>query len=477
MANKTTTKIEIATKSKQLQRELGRLLEMDVNEMAAEVQNQLDSNPALEAAVEDNDVNRRTEDGRESETAEVIQRNDYADEEDIPPSALWFPRRGSDDERGYVPEVVNEISLQDYLLEQLSERRLSPKDELIARNIIGNLDGNGYLSRSARSIADDLTFNEGEETETHEVERVLAVVRRLDPPGIAAFNLRDCLLLQLQRMAGEDARLAYSVIDTCFDDFSRKRYDDISDSLKVSREEVTRVVKEVILALNPKPGSAYSSGRSEEHSQQITPDFNVAINGDTLTVTLNNRIPELSIAETYERLNADFERRPPVTSRAQNQMRIVRDGYNRAKGYLNLLKMRKTTLFECMREICRRQREFFFTGDTADLKPMTLQNIADAVGRDVSVISRAMANKYVDTQWGIKPLRFFFSEGINGVSTTEIKEALRRVVDGENKQEPFTDAQLCDLLRQQGYEVARRTIGKYRDAAGIPKAAMRKAVH
>ena len=476
MANKTTTKVETAVKSRQLQRELGRLLAMDVNEMAAEVHNAVDGNPALEAAVDDNEVNRRTEDGRQSETSEAIQRNDYADEDDIPPSALWNQRRSAVD-GGYEPEVVSEMSLQDYLLEQVHQRNLSAKDDLIASNIVGNIDANGYLLRSARAIADDITFNEGKETETYEVERVLTLVRQLDPPGIAAINLCDCLLLQLQRKKGDDVRLAERIINQYFDYFAHKRYDDIATALHVERDDVVRVVKNEILTLNPKPGSAYYGGRAEDHSQQITPDFFVTIDGDKLTITLNNCIPELSIAESYERENEKFNRQPPMTRTGRNQMRLVRDVYMRAKNYLNLLKMRQDTLFNCMREICRRQQEYFFTGDTADLKPMTLQHIADAVGRDVSVISRAMTNKYVDTQWGIKPLRFFFSEGINGVSTTEIKEVLRSIVDAEDKHEPYTDAQLCAILRQRGYEVARRTIGKYRDNAGIPKAVMRKAVH
>lgn len=477
MANENSVRQRQVTKSKQLQRELGRLLEKDINEMVVEVQNELDRNPALDTVADDNDVNTRTEDGRQSETSEVIQRKDYYDEDDMPPMPAFRSRARMVDGNVYEPEVVNEVSLAAYLMQQVGELELSAKDRLIASNIIGNLDSNGYLLRNTRSIADDLTFNEGEETDDDEVERVLNLVQRLDPPGVAAANLRECLMLQLRRKSDPDAQLALRIVDECFDNFSRKRYDALASTLRVDRDTVIRVVKNEILTLNPKPGSAYSSGRAEEHQLQITPDFYVEVTGDTLSITLNNKIPELCISETYQRQVESYEQMPPVTQTRQNEMRIVRDQYDSARAYLNLLKMRQNTLFSCMREICRRQREFFFTGDLSDLKPMTLQNIADVVDRDVSVISRAMANKYVDTPWGIKSLRFFFSEGVDGVSTTEIKAALCHLVENEDKEHPYTDAQLMQLLNEQGYNISRRTVTKYREQNSIPTAQHRRLSH
>ncbi len=477
MANENRIRQRQVTKSKQLQRALGRLLEMDSNELADEVKNELDRNPALEVAVDENEQNTRNEDGRKSETSDQIQRNDYAEEDDIPPMFDMRPRGSAGGEQTYVPEIVSEISLTAYLMEQVGERDLTDKERLIASNIVGNLDSNGYLLRNARSIADDITFNEGVDCETDEVEQVLKMVQQLDPPGVAAANLRECLMLQLRRKPGADARMALRVVDEGFDNFAKKRYDALAAMLGVDRDTLARVLKNEILSLNPKPGSAYSGGRSEEHQLQITPDFLVEVDGDQLSVTLNSKIPELNISATYQRQVESYEQLPPATKSRQDEMRIVRDHYDRARSYLNLLKMRQSTLFECMREICRRQREFFFTGNLSDLKPMTLQNIADAVGRDVSVISRAMANKYVDTPWGIKSLRFFFSEGVDGVSTTEIKDALRQLVDAEDKRQPCTDSQLAALLAERGYNISRRTVTKYRMQLSIPTAQHRTHVH
>ncbi len=478
MATKNTTKTQTTVKSRQQQRELGRLLEMDANEMSAEVLNELERNPALEKVEDDDGLNTRTEDGRVSETSDQIQRNDYYDPDDIPPPFL--PRtyhQSGDGERNYVPDVVSEESLADYLMAQVRESDLPEADISIAKTIIGNIDSNGWLPRSSQLIADDITFNEGLDTMAEDVERVRAFIQQLDPPGVAASTLKECMLLQLKRKTGEDAQMAYRIIDQLFELFSKKRYDAIAAALHTDVRTVDRIIKQEIQTLNPKPGSAFSGGRGESHRLQITPDFNVEIEDDTLTLSLNNKIPELCISESYQMQKEMYENTPPVTANQKNQKRIVTADYDRAKNYLELLKMRQVTLFSCMREICRRQKEFFFTGDVVDLKPMTLQNIADAVGRDVSVISRAMANKYVDTQWGVKSLKFFFSEGIDGVSTTEIKEALKMMIEKEDKCKPYTDKALESMLNERNYNISRRTVTKYRKQLGIPTANHRRQVH
>ena len=461
-----------------LQRELGRVLEKNANEMQDEVERELLENPALERKDNDGDeLNTTTEDGRRSETSEQMQRNDYADEDEVMPTQRYRASNRSADDTFYTPEIISEITLAEYLMEQVNERELTEHDRIIATNIVGNLDNNGYLCRTTRAIADDITFNDNIETETADVERVLDMVRQLDPPGIAARNLRECLLLQLQRKEGDDARLAEQIIDRYFTDFSKKRFTNICSALRISKATLDRVVKQEIQTLNPKPGSSYSSSPAEGHDSQITPDFIVEVDGNTLRLTLNNSIPELCIAASYERSVAEYAEHPPVTRDGKDNRQVVMKAYNRTQNYIKVLKMRQETLFKCMEEIIHRQREYFFTGDVADLRPMTLQNIADELGMDVSVISRATTNKYVDTQWGVKPLRFFFSEGIDGVSTREIKEALKQIVENEDKRHPYSDNQLCDLLNKQGYNIARRTIGKYRESQGIPKASLRKSIH
>lgn len=481
MANKATLTTELKQEQRLstiMQRELGRVLEKNATEMQDEVERELLDNPALERKENDADeLNTTTEDGRRSESSEQLQRNDYADEDDVMPTQRYRASNRSADDSYYTPEIINETTLAEYLMEQVGERDLTEHDHVIAANIVGNLDSNGYLQRSTRAIADDITFNDNIETEPHDVDRVLEMVRRLDPPGIAARNLQECLLLQLQRKQDDDARLAQRIIENHFDAFSKKHFDAVCSALRISKATLDRIVKQEIQTLNPKPGSGYSSSPSEGHDSQITPDFIVEVNGKTLTLTLNNNIPELCIAESYERSVADYSANPPVTRDSKDNKQVVMKAYNRTQNYIKVLKMRQETLFKCMREIIHRQREYFFTGDVADLRPMTLQNIADEVEMDVSVISRATTNKYVDTQWGIKPLRFFFSEGIDGVSTREIKEALKQIVDNEDKRHPYSDNALCDLLNRQGYNIARRTIGKYRESQGIPKASLRKSIH
>lgn len=460
-----------------MQRELGRVLEKNANEIQDEIERELLDNPALERLETDNELNTTTEDGRRAETSEELQRKDFLDEEDVMPAQRYRSSNRSADDTYYIPEVINETTLAEYLLEQVAERELSEHDRVIATNIIGNLDNNGYLQRTTRAIADDITFNDNIDTETEQVEEVLKMVRQLDPPGIAARNLQECLLLQLENKPGKDAELARTLLSTYFEDFSRKRFDSICSQLKIDKTTLDRIIKREIQTLNPKPGSAYSGGTSDERNNQITPDFIVEVDGDTLTLSLNNNIPELCIAKSYEATVEGYKNNPPVTRERKDNRQIVMKAYTRTQNYIRVLKMRQETLFKCMDEIINRQRKYFFTGDSADLIPMTLQNIADKVGMDVSVISRATTNKYVDTQWGIKPLRYFFSEGIDGVSTREIKDALKRIVDSEDKRHPYSDNKLCDLLNQQGYNIARRTIGKYRESQGIPKASMRKAIN
>lgn len=479
MANKSTLTTEQRQQQRLstiMQRELGRVLEKNANEMQDEVERELLDNPALERAETDDDLNTTTEDGRRSETSEQMQRNDYGDEDDVMPTQRYRAGNRSADDTYYTPEVVSETSLADYLLEQIAEREMTHHERVIATNIIGNLDSNGYLQRSTRAIADDITFNDSIETSSQEVESVLNVVRELDPPGIAARNLQECLELQLKRKTGSDARMALTIIERFFNDFSHRRFDIICSQLKIDKPTLERINRREIQTLNPKPGSAYSGGPSEAQNTQISPDFSVDVNGNTLTLALNNNIPELCVAESYERLATEYKNNPPVTRERKDNRQIVMKAYSHTQSYIKLLKMRQETLFKCMDAIIKRQREYFFTGDSADLRPMTLQNIADDVLMDVSVISRAATNKYVDTQWGIKPLKFFFSEGIDGVSTREIKDVLKDIVEHEDKRHPYSDSMLCKLLNQQGYNVARRTISKYRESQGIPKATLRKTI-
>ena len=472
------------TLNTKIQRELGRVLEKSDIEMLEEMRQQCDDNPALEMKEADNnDINTMAEDGSRSETWEEIHRNDYASEEEMPFPRYYASNRSADDEF-YTPDVVSEISLADYLLDQLGERDLSQHDSLIAEYIVGNLDSNGYLQRAPWAIADDITFKEFIETETEQVERVMKMVRQLDPPGIAAYNLKECLLLQLERRTGTDAKLAYRIVDECFEHMARKNYERIASALKISVDDVKRVVKKEIVTLNPKPGSAFSGGTSDSHRLQITPDFQVELMGNKLTLTLSNRIPELTISESYDCAMQEMSATPYGDKARNDQRRVIKEQYDKANGFISLLKKRQDTLYRSVKALVNRQLAYFFSGDASQLVPMTLQNIADEVGLDVSVISRATTNKYIDTPWGVKPLKFFFTEGIkknvNGqeteVSTQQVKMAIKQLVSDEDKKHPMSDDKIKDLLQQMGYEIARRTVSKYREAMGIPAAALRKHV-
>jgi RNA polymerase sigma-54 factor len=274
--------------------------------------------------------------------------------------------------------------------------------------------------------------------------------------------------------------LAYKVIDEHFEEFSKKHYDKITSALGIDDEQLKKVF-DAIRSLNPKPGSAVTGVADDSHSQQIIPDFNVDIDGRSLNLTLLNNIPELQIAESYSMLYDKFTAKKPAGRKEEEAATDIKDKYERASNFIKVLHQRQETLFKTMRAITFRQHEFFITGDDTKLHPMILKDIADDTGYDVSVISRATANKYVTTQWGVYPLKYFFNEGIqhesgDEVSSREIQSILKKVIEAENKHKPLSDEQLCALLKDKGYEIARRTVAKYREKLGIPVARLRKEI-
>lgn len=464
-----------------LQVQFVRILEMNRLEVEDEVRQELEENPALEAA-DSADYESLTEDGegKFSESAEDMQLADYRDEDDIPSYRLNISNSSASDE---IPEavVIAENSLIDYLTGQISERELNEVDRLIAQYIIGNIDDNGYLQRTVEAITDDIIFQTGLDVSAANVESVLQVVRDLDPAGVGATDLRDCLLLQLERRGANEVNLlAYKVIDDYFEEFSKKHYEKIASSLGVSQEMMKRVLQEIV-SLNPKPGSTITGVSDDSHSQQIIPDFNVDIDGDNLQLSLLNNIPELQIEESFSSMYDDMAARRPANRNEEEAATFVKQKYESASGFIKILHQRQETLFNTMKSILMRQKDFFLSGDEAKLRPMVLKDIADMTGFDISVISRATSNKYVMTQWGVFPLKFFFNEGLQHesgeeVSSREIQTILKKVITGENKKKPYSDEQLCSILKQNGYEIARRTVAKYREKLSIPVARLRKEI-
>ncbi|MBS7352638.1 MAG: RNA polymerase factor sigma-54, partial [Muribaculaceae bacterium] len=394
-----------------------------------------------------------------------------------PAYRLNISNRSADD-KVYEPIITNESTLIDYLSEQISEHDLSEKQQTIADYIIGNIDDNGYLTRSVEAISDDIVFQMGIEVDEDEIQSVLQMIRDLDPAGIGAKDLRDCLLLQLERLPGSDDNLlAYKIIDCYFPEFSKKHYDRIITALKTDKEGFRRAL-EVILSLNPKPGSLYGGGDNSK-AQHIIPDFSVEVDGDNITLTLLNNIPELQIEESFQAMYDDISVKRVRNRSEEEANRFVKDKYESAATFIKMLKQRQVTLFSIMRAILERQKQFFLTEDESLLRPMVLKDIASDTGYDLSVVSRATSGKYVMTQGGIYPLKFFFNEGIRhesgeDVSSREIQSALKEIIEGEDKKKPYSDEVLCTLLNKRGYEIARRTIAKYRERMGFPVARLRK---
>ena len=466
-------------------------LTMNNAEIEERVKHELEDNGALEAKEHDDEREQKELNGDDGTTDAPASQDsgsdndsyDDNDNSDADNHAYELRRRNRGDEV-YTPTVVSETTLQEYLMEQMNERDLTREQQIIAEYIVGNLDSNGWLLRSTSAIADDITFNGGEiEVEASDVEQVLMMVRQLDPPGIACSNLQECISLQLERMpASADRDLALQLVNDHFEEMVKHHYDKIAADMQIGSSTLQRLLRLVTKKTNPRPGSAYSSGASEQHSQQITPDFEVEIDESAtdpdgqLRLYLLNNIPELQISATYADIYKRFSGKK-VDKTKDAQVGIIRRSYESASNFIMLLKQRQSTLFSIMQSIVMRQKDFFMTGDELKLKPMVLKDVASDTGIDVSVISRGTQNKWVTTPWGVYPLKHFFSAALDGdVSAKEVQAVLKKLVDGENKRHPLSDDRLCKALNDKGYNVARRTVAKYRERLGIPTARLRREV-
>ncbi|MFI3239060.1 MAG: RNA polymerase factor sigma-54 [Bacteroidales bacterium] len=464
-----------------LQVQFVRMLEMNRLEIEDEVKRELDENPALEVVEHgEGEYAQPSADDTENfnESAEELQMADYRNEEEIP-YYRYNANNHSTDEQQTESVVIAEGSLIDYLTEQLTERELTDTEWQISEYIIGSIDDNGYLQRNLRAITDDIIFQTGLDVSEENVAEVLSVIQDLEPAGVGATDLRECLLLQLERLQGNKITLlAHRVVSEYFDEFSKKHYAKIISLLDIDEDTLKDIIAEIV-ALNPKPGSSISMGSSSEHQQQIIPDFLVEIDGDTLNLTLLNNLPELQIEESFSSVYESIQRTPNKRNSDEEGNSFIRQKYETAAGFIKILRQRQETLFTTMRTILMLQREFFTTGDETKLKPMVLKDVADITGADISVISRATSSKYVITQWGVFSLKFFFNEGLQHesgeeVSSREIQTILRNIIDQEDKRKPYADEVLCAMLREKGYEIARRTVAKYREKLSIPIARLRK---
>ncbi len=464
------------------QRMLGLVLEKNDAEMAEFIDNKVNEIQALEKK-SDNDDEYDAGEGSGNDRNEANDRPngddatvDNSGDDDTVAWYRYFANNRSRDDEYYAPTAVSEKTLQEYLMEQLGELELNETQQVIASTIVGNLDDDGYLRHSTAEIADDVTFNDGYVVDVNEVEEMLATVQSLDPPGIAARNLRECILIQLKhKPASDDVNLAITMVDKYFDEFAAMHFDAIGRKMGVGKERLEEVFKHQIRrGLNPFPGNAY--GSRADGSQQVTPDFDVEIDEEDgrLTVTLRNNIPALQISESYAMMNERYKSADAVSVQEAKQKKQIQDAYQRASMFIEVLKQRQETLFNTMSAIVKCQHDYFTSGDERDLKPLGQQQIADMIGKDVSVVSRAVNNKYVQLPWGVKSLKSFFSEDINGASRHEVYDDLKKIVEAEDKAHPLSDDALCERLKQMGYKLERRTVAKYREALKIPSSTVRR---
>jgi RNA polymerase sigma-54 factor len=458
-----------------------RMLELPALEIEERIKNELDENPALEEGLDysdeqDFDAEDNASDNRDLN--EDLSLGDYINEDDIPDYKLM--EISNKEERKEIVFFNNEQSLSDYLLQQLQLNELSEKEKKISEYIIGNIDDDGYLRRNMSAIADDIVFQSGEDIDEKELAGILKIIQDLDPPGIGARNLQECLILQLKkRKKTRKTVLAIEILMNYFEEFTRKHYDKIQKALDIDEEQIKAVIHE-ITSLNPKPGSNWDNSMTTLMNR-IIPDFIVETNNGEISLTLNNRgIPDLRINREYSDMLKDYTgNKANQTSEMRDAVLFVKQKLDVAQGFIDAVRQRQETLKHTMEAIILLQEEFFLTGDESRLKPMILKDIAERTGYDISTISRVSSSKYAQTNFGIYPLKFFFSESTQTesgetISTRKIKQIIKEVISAENKKKPVTDEELTATLNAKGYVIARRTVAKYREQLGIPVARMRK---
>lgn len=464
--------------------QLIRLLELPAIELEERVKHELEDNPALEEgkeASDDFDASEMAEDESSSVDMDVdLSLGDYLNEDDIPDYKLReITNRAEKKEE--VPFSVSQ-SLNEFLLQQLGLRDLPEKQVKIAEYIIGNIDDDGYLRRDLSAIADDLVFLAGQEVTDEEIRHVLMIIQDFEPAGVGACNLQECLLLQLDKKEKDQyTSLAVRILIEYFEEFTRKHYDKILRGLSIDEDTLKKSIHE-ILALNPKPGSSWG-GSMETAMSQIIPDFVVEANNGELILSMNNRgVPDMRINREYAEMFQDYAgNKANQTSEMRDAVQFVKQKLDSAQWFIDAIKQRQDTLQRTMEAIISLQQEFFFTGDEASLRPMILKDVAERAGYDISTISRVSNSKYVQTNFGIYPLKYFFSESMHTdsgeeISTREVKKIMKEYIDNEDKHKPLTDEELASILKEKGYVIARRTVAKYREQLDIPVARLRKEI-
>ena len=474
-----------------------RMLEIPSIELNQRINEELQENPALEEGKDELDEkirglekdefddNYMPEDGYEDDR-DPLQNEDfnyeqYVSDDETPSYMLHQQYNPADQDQREVP-IIGGSSLIEELKSQIYLTNMTKPQRHIAKWVLGNIDDDGYLRRTTEQLVDDLMFQEQIQVTDAEMEDIVQQIKEFDPPGIASANLQECLLKQLEVKEPQTPaiELAHTILSEHFDAFSKHHFDKLKLRLGCTDEEFQAAVQEIV-RLNQKPANAFTGSVYETQRETIIPDFFIEERDDELYVVLNTGdIPELHVSRDYSEMLKDYDSMPKTEENRQ-AAQFIKQKLDSAKWFIDAIKQRNETLMKTMTEILRFQYDFFLDGEETSLKPMVLQDIATRTGFDVSTISRVSNSKYVQTRYGIYPLKYFFSEAMTNaegdeISTREIKKILQELIDNEDKRNPLTDEQLVELMGEHGYPIARRTIAKYRDLLGVPVARLRKSL-
>lgn len=476
---KQQLQIKLSQKLSPQQIKLMKLIQLSTLDLEQKIESEIGENPALESGIEivknensENDYDESTK----IETDE-IDINQYLSDDEVPAYRLYTNNFSSDDEDRTVP-LSGGISFHQYLHQQMGNLILNDDEMQIAEFIIGSIDDSGYLRRTEDQLIDDLAFTQNIFVEKKQLEKIIRSVQSLDPPGVGARDLRECLQLQLEKKKKDRPELIYAlkIIKDEFEHFSHKHYSKLQDRIGITEEELKKAL-DIISRLNPKPGGALSSTIQNTH---VVPDFIMTLEDGEIDVQLNRRnAPQLKISNAYKEMLMGYQESQKKSKTQQEAVQFIKQKLDSAKWFIEAIQQRHMTLTLTINAIVEHQKEYFLTGDERKLKPMILKDIADKVQMDISTISRVANSKYIDSPYGVKLLKTFFSEGLKNeegedVSSIEIKNFLSQLIAEENKQKPLTDDFLSKLMKENGYIVARRTIAKYREQLDIPVARLRK---
>ncbi|MCC5920756.1 MAG: RNA polymerase factor sigma-54 [Cyclobacteriaceae bacterium] len=463
-----------------------KLLQIPTAELDSRIEQELEVNPALEEGKDksEDDLQDDYNDNSDNyeDSTDTLDVNDYLRDDDVSGYKMQGDGNNYNEEEREIP-MIHQVGLHDHLMTQLGFLGLDDRKTIMGRQLVGSIESDGYLRRDLSAIRNDLAFTQGIECTKEELEGILASIQEFDPAGVGARDLQECLLIQIRRseaFSEEGKAIAMAIIENHFDAFTKKHYEKIQKRLKVNDDDTYRDIILKILKLNPKPGA----GSAIEHSktQYLLPDFIVSNTNGVLDITLNARnAPDLKVSRSYSDMLDAYSKSDKTDKKLKETVSFVKQKLDAAKWFIDAIKQRQNTLLMTMRAIVEFQYDYFLEGDESKLRPMILKDIADKIQMDISTVSRVANSKSVQTEFGIYPLKYFFSEGIatdsgEDVSSREVKNFLKGLVDNEDKSKPLSDDKLVNLLKDKGYNIARRTVSKYREQLNIPVARLRKQI-